>query len=31
MSIQIWMSDGGRKYKLAAFDEVLKNKGIRIL
>jgi len=31
ISVQMWMSDGGGEYKLAAFDELLRNKGIKIL
>jgi len=29
--VQIWILDGGGEYKSKAFDEVLKNRGIKIL
>jgi len=31
VTVQMWMTDGGGEYKSSAYNNLLKNKGIRIL
>jgi len=30
-SVKLWMTNAGREYKLTAFDQILKDRGIHIL